>query len=184
MPMYKPCCPGREVQALFHFSLGFVHSFLQISAKPFFPPLFFCNFLRISYFHYYTILKLCHFRVTKLPKAHLLTVSKIIKHYFLRKLHDLNMLGYASFLLKWFGFHTKINQLSVRINKKPFPYGPIFLWGIFLASYDPYLSNWGQNECRLKELESGGVPSVLREPDEPEILLFLAATQVWWNLMY
>jgi len=35
-----------------------------------------------------------------------------------------------------------------------------------------------QNQYRLKELEYAGVLSALREPDEPEILLFSAPTQV------
>lgn len=61
-----------------------------------------------------------------MPKTHL-TVSKVLTRCFVRKLHGRNEAGYATFLLKRFGFHRKTNRLSVRINNKPFPRRQIFL---------------------------------------------------------
>lgn len=133
----------------------------QVILSPLSPLLllFFSHFLRFICF------KPLSFYATNL-KTHL-RISEVIKHHFLRKQHGLNEPGYAIFLLKWLGFHTK---MSAGINNKLFPYRQVFLWGTFPAGCDLYPSN----QSRLK----AGTQWCPFSSDKPGILLFLAATQM------
>lgn len=93
--MYKQNAVHRST-GLVSFQLGIDLSavcYKSQKKKLFFPSFYFFFSLQfpqdLFFFHYYTIFKLCCFRLTKLPKTHLLTVLKVIKHYCVRKLHAL-----------------------------------------------------------------------------------------------